>query len=526
MNYQVAYLEALAADLIKAGCSNIYIKNVLQQEQSKFETQGDKYIISQSKLEKAKVSFWDFLQCLKIGSDEYSFLDLSQNWEKLVVSNFEEIINSFEYDRGIFNLTPRLGKTTLITELGGAFCLGQKKFKLAIVNANFDKVNEINTKIKQIINTEIYQEIFQVKDIAPKNATRKIRLSNGSIATFKVSGSNVIGSGYNGIIFDDFLNPNNEKSFARKEQAKINLSAFLSRKEYKKEQNGLFRNTKIIVVEQRVSLDDTTAICKSKWDEFKIPYKHLTLPFYFEKQTQIQNFIFEEKSYVDVKFNDKVKNEIIAERGIETFNTQYQQNPVASADCILKPHDLENIYNGNPQEMAISEYFEYIVMSLDTAAKKNKTNDSTAITLAGLKNGEIYILDVITIKEEFNEIRAAIEHLQDTWKPDYILIEDASTGTALISHFKNHYFTDKKTGAKIKITPIALNPHSKSKIDRLKSCLHFFHNKRIKIPAFAEWLPEWKMELLKFPYVNHDDRVDSLSQLLNWKNNQQDFQLY
>lgn len=509
------YLSSIATELYRLGYSDAYISKILNEEQQKLDEQGKRYLITQSKLEKARYDFWTFLECMKIGNEDYSFLDLTQDWEKVVIGTFQEIITSSEIDRGIFNLTPRLGKTTLLTELGGAFWLGREKFKLAVVNANFDKVNEINAKIKQIANTEIYQDIFKVKDTAPKNATRKIALSNGSMASFKVSGSNVIGSGYNGIIFDDFLNPNNERSLARKEQAKMNLSSFLSRKEYRKQSDGTFQGTKLLIIEQRLSTDDTTSICKSKWDEFNIAYRHISLPFYFTENTKIGNFEFKEDTYIDKRFNDKVKNEIIAERGLITFETQYQQNPQVNEGAILQPYDLSHTYQGHPMEMASNDYFDRIYVSCDTAEKAGKHNDNSCFTVAGTKNGDIYILDVITFKAEYEQIISHAENIYWKYNPDFFLIEDKSSGSSLLSRFKSKPIVNPHNGEQIYVKPIATKP-DRSKIDRLYAVMYFFQTKRVLVPEYADWLMDWKTELLAFPNGKHDDRVDSITHLLDF----------
>jgi len=36
------------------------------------------------------------------------------------------------------------------------------------------------------------------------------------------------------------------------------------------------------------------------------------------------------------------------------------------------------------------------------------------------------------------------------------------------------------------------------------------------IPSEADWLADFKHELLGFPYSRHNDQVDALAQLLGW----------
>jgi phage terminase large subunit-like protein len=38
----------------------------------------------------------------------------------------------------------------------------------------------------------------------------------------------------------------------------------------------------------------------------------------------------------------------------------------------------------------------------------------------------------------------------------------------------------------------------------------------VHLPRAADWLDDFLLELLAFPYGRHDDQVDSVSQYLNW----------
>ena len=39
---------------------------------------------------------------------------------------------------------------------------------------------------------------------------------------------------------------------------------------------------------------------------------------------------------------------------------------------------------------------------------------------------------------------------------------------------------------------------------------------QVHLPRAAEWLDDFRTELLQFPHAKYDDQVDSLSQFLNW----------
>ena len=46
----------------------------------------------------------------------------------------------------------------------------------------------------------------------------------------------------------------------------------------------------------------------------------------------------------------------------------------------------------------------------------------------------------------------------------------------------------------------------------------------VHLPREADWLDDFLLELLAFPYGRHDDQVDSVSQYLNWAARQNFFE--
>lgn len=468
-------------------------------------------------------SFKDFLEIQKILEPKWSY---EEKFFKKVINDFNFFVNPEQSLTDLLFLVapPRTGKTELMSVFGIPYLLSRFSGIRILVNAGNQALKrKIKKGVTRVVKSYYYNKKYNIS-LTTNNANEVITTNNNLVFFTTTSSETPTGEGFHFVFAVDPLTYSMIKSEAKTQNAFEQADGLFTRTQDDP-------RTKFIVDSQRLSAGDFFHRLNERYKSAEQTFHTITMPYFFTENTDIQDlegnvYNFKENEYLINRFNKNKKDLIVAKIGLIDFETQYQQNPISTTDCILKPHDLENTYIGNPIEMAKSDYFDSVIMSLDTASKKNKNSDNTAITLAGIKNSDIYILDVITIKEEFNEIRASIESLRDIWRPDYILIEDASTGTALISHFKNHYFTDLDTGMKRRITPIALNPNGKSKIDRLKSCLHFFYNKRIKIPEYAKWLPNWKHELLRFPNVAHDDQVDSLSQLLIWKNNYSDIKLY
>jgi predicted phage terminase large subunit-like protein len=93
--------------------------------------------------------------------------------------------------------------------------------------------------------------------------------------------------------------------------------------------------------------------------------------------------------------------------------------------------------------------------------------------------------------------------LADRYKPDVILIEDATTGSPLAQELR-------RAGK----SSVRLVPVERDKIARLYIQQAKFENGQVLFPHGAGFLPALEAELLAFPQGKHDDQVDSLTQAL------------
>ena len=90
--------------------------------------------------------------------------------------------------------------------------------------------------------------------------------------------------------------------------------------------------------------------------------------------------------------------------------------------------------------------------------------------------------------------------------PDYvgILIEDKANGSAAIDSLQQEYDNI------VPVTPAG------GKVSRLNACSRVIRQGRVKLPRSALWRESFIREFTSFPNGKHDDRVDSLSQGLNY----------
>jgi predicted phage terminase large subunit-like protein len=89
-----------------------------------------------------------------------------------------------------------------------------------------------------------------------------------------------------------------------------------------------------------------------------------------------------------------------------------------------------------------------------------------------------------------------------------LLIEDAASGAQLIQMLRH----EEPSGVP---TPIRIKPDS-DKETRLAAQSARIEAGDLFLPIEADWLPEFKRELLGFPNSRYADQVDALAQLLGW----------
>ena len=147
------------------------------------------------------------------------------------------------------------------------------------------------------------------------------------------------------------------------------------------------------------------------------------------------------------------------------------------------------------------------VHSWDTGSKENEVNDpSVGGVWAVHESGNAFLVDVVRKRMEYPDLKAAVVGLADKWPCDKLLIEDKSSGTALIQDLRN--------GTKL---PVAAVEPVQDKVTRAVTSTLLMEAGRMYLPTRARWLLDYETELTSFPTKGvHDDQVDMTSQFLAW----------
>jgi predicted phage terminase large subunit-like protein len=181
------------------------------------------------------------------------------------------------------------------------------------------------------------------------------------------------------------------------------------------------------------------------------------------------------------------------------WNAQYQQEPTAEEASLVKREWWNTWKEDKPPAC------EYIIMSLDAAAETHNRADYTALTTWGVflnehdGNYNIILLNSIKKRMEFPELKELAMSEYSAWEPDAFIVEKKNSGTAL-------YQEMRRMGLPIQ----EYTPHrgSGDKLARLNSVSDIVSSGLVWVPE-TRWAEEVIEEVAGFPFMSHDDLVDS-----------------
>jgi len=419
----------------------------------------------------------------------------------------------------IVNIPPRHFKTFYCSIAFPCWLMARKKrIKVAIISSVQQLRLKCTRETRQILYSNAFKQIFpDIKIVA--NSETRIILSNGSLRFPGTPNVPPTGEGYDLIIFDDFLGQGDLNTADQERKIEM-VHQMLTRED--KKGSGV-----VVVVEQRLHINDLTAFLSEFWNSVGAPFYHIIIPLLATKDQEIRldDFSFERKKG-DLLNSERVNRDAIKEISPYIFETQYQQNPIPFSGKVFKQDCLI--------EMKIEDFpssFENIYISADTSYG---INDPSGIIICGYLrdrdsyfNGKynncLFLLDAIEEKLDLHMLSQKIITLALSYYQKYqvqtkVFIEKASSGFAVEETLKR---TIKKLGLGIQIKISLIPPKSlgekqdsNPKIARAMNAVEFMKDSFI-IPNNKEYSVSLKKALFSFPNAKHDDLVDAISQLFN-----------
>jgi predicted phage terminase large subunit-like protein len=421
------------------------------------------------------------------------------NWHIDLLAETLERVRCGEIKRVIFNLPPRSLKSHIITVCWPAFILGHQP-DARIIAASYASAISLkhSADTRHLMQSEWYMKLFpSVKLQSGENQKQKfLTRSRGFRLAVSVGGS-VTGEGGDFLIVDDPLNPVQAMGLKTRSIANRWFDyTFSTRLNDKK-------NGAMVVVMQRLHPDDLTGhlLKKGGWEHIAIPAiatEEKTYHIgYMTYRRPVGELLHPQRE--DAAALERARSDL----GPVAYAAQYQQAPVQEQFALIKMHWFGR-YDG------LSNTYERIIQSWDTAIKIGASNDASAGITFGLADGKWHILDVTVLKQEYTQLKRTIQNYALRFKPQQILIEDKASGQSLLQDFRS-----------LTHLPVVSIKPKGDKALRLASVTSYLESGKVVLPIRATWLHDFERELLEFPGGIHDDQVDALSQFLHWLRNQE-----
>jgi predicted phage terminase large subunit-like protein len=392
------------------------------------------------------------------------------NWHIAAIAYQLERVRRGEITRLIINLPPRHLKSLTVSVAFPAFLLGHEpRHRIFAISYGSELSSKHASDFRSIVESPWYQRAFYKMRIARSLEDEVSTTARGFRRSTSVYGT-LTGLGGDIFIIDDPQKPVDAQSDVQRNRLNQWVSNTLMSRLDSKEK-GI-----IIVVMQRVHLNDLSGYLTESEG-----WTVLSLPAIAEQDETIaigdNGFHLRragEALHPELESLESLK-ELQRRIGPDVFAAQYQQSPVPPGGAMIRREWLR--YYPEPPEQT---YSATIIQSWDTAAKDGAQNDWSVCTTWLVSDDHYYLLDLTRGRYDYPTLKATAIALAQKYRPHYVLIEDASTGTALAQELTRVYF-----GGAVELVPI-----ERDKIGRLYVNQAKFAAGLVLFPKEAPYMPE------------------------------------
>jgi hypothetical protein len=346
--------------------------------------------------------------------------DYELSWHIEAIAHRLERVRRGEIRRLIINMPPRSLKSIAASVAFPAFILGRDPSRRIIcVSYSAELAKKNSNDFRAVLEASWYQSLFPTTRIGQyKNSETEIELTARGFRLATSVGGTLTGRGGDIIIIDDPLKPDDAMSETRRTASnQWFTNTLLSRLDDK-------RTGAIVIVMQRVHMDDLTGFVTSQSDEWEI----LNLPAIAEADEVIPISDTEVhcrkrgEALSPVREPLSVLEHLKLQLGSDAFFAQYQQMPVPPGGAMIKRNWVQRY-----TDLPTSHERPLILQSWDTASKGGPENDFSVCTTWSVTRGRRwYLLDVWRKRVDYPALKAAVRNLAVTHRAKRVLVEDAS----------------------------------------------------------------------------------------------------
>jgi predicted phage terminase large subunit-like protein len=448
------------------------------------DTNTLKLILRNAVAEKQEKGQNDFLSFVKWVWPEF----IQGHHHKVYAEKLDRVARG-ELKRLIVNMPPRHTKSEFASHLFPAYFMGRHpKAKLIQTTHTGELSIRFGRKTKNLLESDEYAEIFPgVRLAADSKAAGRWESNHGGEYFAAGVGGAITGRGADLLIIDD---PHSEQDALSPTVLDGHYEWYTSGPRQRLQPGGA-----IVLVMTRWSIKDLTSrlLQAQAKEPMADQWEIVEFPAVIKDKPMWGNF-----------WNMKDLNKVKASIPVSKWQAQWMQNPVAEEGALIK---REWWKKWEPEKVP---KLQYIIQSYDTAFSKKETADYSAITTWGIFKPSddtpqnIILLDAKRGRWSFPELKEMAKKEYKYWEPEVVLIEAKASGLPLTHELQ-------KAGIPvINFTPSKGN----DKHSRVNSVAPLFEAGTVWVPSDRRWAEEVIEECAAFPFGDHDDYVDSMTQAL------------
>ena len=404
-------------------------------------------------------------------------------------------------DRVTVNLPPGFMKSLIISIFYTAWRLGvDPTRKFVCISYGDDLAHKHNVATRMLMQSNVYKAIFP-GTVLEKKAEDHLTTTKGGYRYATAVSSDITGFRPNEIIVDDPIEPDDGAN----ENVKLKLREWISTSvmtRFEETADSCF-----ILVMHRVAPDDLSCTLGQQEGWFT-----LALPLIApepKKYTGKNGTVFLERLAGDVlhpgRFPPEAIEKLKQEVAPHAFEAQYQQAPTLGGSGMFSIDKL-HYYDKPPS-------FERKIHSWDIGV--TTTGNPSVCTKWGVtksKDGHdiMYLTDIIRIQQQLPDVRDTIKAQDMRDKPDLIVLDHRGAGMGLYQQFEQDRWRHVKYVSGKGLT-------NESKIERFARAQIHIYDGLVRFPQHASFMPKLLYDLATFPDLAEDDLIDSITQVVAFR---------
>lgn len=406
---------------------------------------------------------------------------------------------------------PGVSKSILCGAMYPAWLLLKSEGKLRILCASYahELAERDSVRCRNLIESPGYQRLVDGKWALSADANKKDDYSTTAGGRRLVISNAGKATGERGdvMICDDMINATDVDSETERE----NVRNFLRKVLPSRLDNAATAPT--ILIGQRLHPEDPVAVA------LEMGWSYLCLPAIAiddedarktdrprQVKTETGEVIWEDPrapgEYLFAGLSEKALAVFKTKLGTAAFETQYGQNPHDPSAAMFKAEWFTRrwVPRGQAHESAVEipESFDAIVLSLDAAFKEHDEADFNVISVWGAKGPDRYLLEQWRARAGEPATEAQLKAMSARYPFAKVLIESAANGVAIFQRLSQQI-----------TSCVEVKPEG-GKVARAHSVTPICEGGAVVLPLHAAWVPDWILEVTRFPKFKNDDQVDSM----------------